>query len=82
MEHIWESGLERNSGRGVMSCQVGVGYGWGYEYAVFKRPPAPAPALLVSRVRVNALRPRLALMPWLALIVSCALRVHASIDLR
>ena len=30
---IWESGLERIRGRGVMSCQVGVGYGWGYEYA-------------------------------------------------
>ena len=30
---IWESGLERIRGRGVMSCQVGVGYGWGYGYA-------------------------------------------------
>ena len=44
----------------------------------FKRPHL----LLASGLRVNALRPRLALMPWLALIVSCALTVPASTDLR
>ena len=73
------SGIERIRGRGVGSPQVGVGYGWVTPTPMFKHPPALP--LLVS-LRVNALRLRLALMPWLALIASYALTVLASIDLR